>query len=181
MYESIEESICQDHFEKVCQINFVKKAVKGVVEKCYNPFEKVCDGTGPESCKTVHETSCTTKYEMTDSNSTSPLTQYGNQDQHSLGNQAPSNLESMENRDQQRIRSQAEENFILQPKSVSASQRNENSIDVNSRNETSLMMSHKKMLGVTKCEKIPVKVCGKGCRVVQKGKQCHNQEISIYT
>ena len=72
MYESIEESICQENFEKICQIIFVKKAVKGVVEKCYNPFEKVCDGTGPESCKTVHETSCTTKYEMTDSNSTNP-------------------------------------------------------------------------------------------------------------
>ena len=184
VYESIKESICQEHFEKVCQINFVKKAIKGVVEKCYNPFEKVCDGRGPESCKTFHETSCTTKYEMTDSNSTNPLAQYGNQDQHLSGNQnnfieldlilSP----STNNRDQQPFRSQAEENFILEPKSRSASQRNANSINENSRNKTSLRtMSHKKMLGVTRCEKIPVKLCGKGCRVVQKGEQCHNQEV----
>ena len=33
------------------------------------------------------------------------------------------------------------------------------------------------LLGVTKCEKVPVKLCGRGCRVVQRGEKCYNREV----
>ena len=159
VYESIKESICQEHFEKICQINFIKKAVKGVVEKCYNPFEKVCDGRGPEECKTFQETSCTTKYQVADSNSSNPLAQYGDQNQQSFTSQAENNLVDFD------------------PRLGSSTQDRNGRFNNERKNGTRKMMMPKKMLGVTKCEKIPVKLCGKGCRVVQKGEQCHNQEV----
>ena len=148
VYESIKESICQEHFEKVCQINFIKKAIKGIVKKCYNPFEKVCDGSGPESCKTFHETSCTTRYEDVDPNDSDSLAGHGDKSQ---------------KKDRGQGRLIESEGNLIEPEVI--------------RNDTMKTRMGRKLLGVTKCEKIPVKLCGKGCRVVQKGEKCYNKEV----
>ena len=161
VYESIKESLCQEHFEKVCQINFIKKAIKGIVKKCYNPFEKVCDGSGPASCKTFHETSCTTRYEDVDPTASDSLAGYGDKTQ---------------NGDRGQGRLIESEGNLIEPES------NSNPLTTNDlkneiRNDTMKTMMGRKLLGVTKCEKIPVKLCGKGCRVVQKGEKCYNTEV----
>ena len=155
MYESIKEEVCEEHFEKVCQINFVKKAVKGIVKKCYNPFEKICDGTGPETCKTFHETSCTTKYEGTGRNG---LARYGkDKNQRQRPNQGGDNF--FQGQPQRSFDNRGEENNFINERRNNGSNTGEN------------------LLGVTKCEKVPVKLCGRGCRVVQRGEKCYNREV----
>ena len=165
VYESIAESLCQEHFEKVCQINFIKKAIKGIVKKCYNPFEKVCDGSGPESCKTFHETSCTTRYQETDHATSDSLAGYGDENQKAVRNQ--------------RRLIESEGNLIGQGQSniPPLATHNVNDLSNGIINDTMKTMNGRKVLGVTKCEKIPVKLCGKGCRVVQKGEKCYNKEV----
>ena len=150
VYESVKESICQEHFEKVCQINFVKKTVKGLMKKCYNPFEKVCDGTGPETCKTFHETSCTTKYEEVDPSSPNSIYKYGDRIQQNFRDLNSSTSLNRGKNDGSR-------NKILDDNVVSK--------------------TGNRMLGLTKCEKIPFELCGNGCRVVQKGEKCYNTEV----
>ena len=61
-FNSVQEEICQENFEKLCQITFKKQAVKETVRKCYRPMRKICNGQGPEECRTVYESSCTTRY-----------------------------------------------------------------------------------------------------------------------
>lgn len=61
-FDSGQEEVCEDNFEKLCQITFRKKAIRETVKKCYRPQRKVCNGKGPRECRTVYETSCTTSY-----------------------------------------------------------------------------------------------------------------------
>jgi hypothetical protein len=61
-FESAQEEVCEENFEKICQITFKQQAMNETVQKCYKPVDKVCNGQGPEECRTVYESSCTTKY-----------------------------------------------------------------------------------------------------------------------
>ena len=61
-FESAQEEVCEENFEKLCQITFKQQAIKETVKKCYRPQQKVCNGSGPEECRTVYESSCTTRY-----------------------------------------------------------------------------------------------------------------------
>ena len=48
--------------------------------------------------------------------------------------------------------------------------------DSNSNNIPKINMG-KRLLGVTKCDKIPVQLCGRGCKVVQRGEKCYDTEV----
>ena len=61
-FDSAQEEVCEENFEKQCSITFKQKAFNETVKKCYKPIEKVCNGQGPEECRTVYESSCSTKY-----------------------------------------------------------------------------------------------------------------------
>jgi len=61
-FDSAQEEVCEENFEKSCQLTFKQQAFNETVKKCYRPIEKVCDGSGPRQCKTLYESSCTTKY-----------------------------------------------------------------------------------------------------------------------
>ena len=61
-FESAQEEVCEENFEKTCQITFKQQAFNETVKKCYKPLEKVCNGQGPEECRTVYESSCSTRY-----------------------------------------------------------------------------------------------------------------------
>ena len=178
VYESIKESLCQEHFEKVCQINFVKKAIRGTVKKCYNPFEKVCDGRGPPECKTFHETSCTTRYdEMDGKSSDDSLAEYEDTNPDQLRFQGDSNEPSRRIQGQGRL-IESEGKLIQSDSRInSLTNLNGNGMRNEIGNDTMQSRTGKKLVGVTKCEKIPVKLCGKGCRVVQKGEKCYNTEV----
>ena len=131
-----------------------------MVKKCYNPFEKVCDGTGPETCKEFHETSCSTRYEEFDSNSGSSLAEYNPKRQNPP-------------------RASSRNNFRESDSSINplVQDRRHNFANDVTNNTTIIGNMGKQLLGETKCEKIPVKLCGKGCRVVQKGEKCHNVAV----
>lgn len=61
-FNSVQEEVCEENFEKLCQITFKKQATRETVKKCYRPMKKVCNGQGAQECRTVYETSCTTRY-----------------------------------------------------------------------------------------------------------------------
>lgn len=61
-FDTAQEEICEENFEKTCQVTFKQQAFNETVKKCYKPIEKVCDGSGPKQCKTVYESACTTRY-----------------------------------------------------------------------------------------------------------------------
>ena len=86
-FESAQEEVCEENFEKLCQITFKQQATRETVKKCYRPQRKVCNGqgkclyiytktlifvdtdflflnsiSGPTECRTVYESSCTTRY-----------------------------------------------------------------------------------------------------------------------
>merc|ERR1712226_74625 len=61
-FESAQEEVCEENFEKSCQITFKQQATNETAKKCYKPLEKVCNGQGPEECRTVYESSCSTRY-----------------------------------------------------------------------------------------------------------------------
>ncbi len=61
-FDTAQEEVCEENFEKTCQVTFKQQAFNETVKKCYKPIEKVCDGNGPKQCKTVYESACTTRY-----------------------------------------------------------------------------------------------------------------------
>ena len=61
-FDTAQEEVCEEIFEKSCQVTFKQQAFNETVKKCYKPIEKVCDGSGPKQCKTVYESACTTRY-----------------------------------------------------------------------------------------------------------------------
>jgi len=61
-FDTAQEEVCEENFEKTCQVTFKQQAFNETVKKCYKPIEKVCDGSGPKQCKTVYESACTTRY-----------------------------------------------------------------------------------------------------------------------
>jgi len=61
-FDTAQEEICEENFEKSCQLTFKQQAFNETIKKCYRPIEKVCDGSGPKQCKTLYESACTTKY-----------------------------------------------------------------------------------------------------------------------
>jgi hypothetical protein len=61
-FDTAQEEVCEENFEKSCQVTFKQQAFNETVKKCYKPIEKVCDGSGPQQCKTVYESACTTRY-----------------------------------------------------------------------------------------------------------------------
>ncbi len=102
-FESAQEEVCEENFEKICQITFKQQATNENVKKCYKPLQKVCNGQGPEECRTVYESSCTTRY------------------------------------------------IEKQPG---------------------------KFVGDTKCEKLPVEICGAGCVTEEGAEECHDKQIA---
>ena len=102
-FESAQEELREENFEKTCQITFKQQAFNETVKKCYKPLEKVCNGQGPEECRTVYESSCTTRY------------------------------------------------IEKQPG---------------------------KFVGDTKCEKLPVEICGAGCITEEGPEECHDKSIT---
>ena len=50
VFDSAQEEVCEENFEKECQITFKQQAFEEQVKKCYRPLEKVCNGQGPEEC-----------------------------------------------------------------------------------------------------------------------------------
>jgi len=61
-FDSAQEEVCEENFEKSCQVTFKQQAFNETIKKCYRPIEKVCDGSGPQQCKTMYESACTTRY-----------------------------------------------------------------------------------------------------------------------
>jgi hypothetical protein len=61
-FESAQEEVCEENFEKSCQITFKQQAFNETVKKCYKPLQKTCNGQGPQECRTLYESACTTKY-----------------------------------------------------------------------------------------------------------------------
>ena len=45
-FESAQEEVCEENFEKLCQITFKQQATMETVKKCYRPQRKVCNGQG---------------------------------------------------------------------------------------------------------------------------------------
>ena len=45
-FESAQEEVCEENFEKLCQITFKQQATRETVKKCYRPQRKVCNGQG---------------------------------------------------------------------------------------------------------------------------------------
>lgn len=101
-FNSAQEEVCEENFEKKCQITFRQEASKETVRKCYRPQEKICNGQGDEECRTVYESSCTTRY---------------------------------------------------------------------------IEKTPGKFVGDTACEKLPVKICGKGCVNRAGAEECHEKQI----
>ena len=62
-YDTINETVCEETYEKICQLIFKKEPIEETVQTCHKPLVKICDGTGEEVCTTEYESSCTTKYE----------------------------------------------------------------------------------------------------------------------
>ena len=62
-YDSINETVCEETYEKICQVVFIKEPVNETLLKCQRPLVKICDGTGDEVCTIEYESSCTTKYD----------------------------------------------------------------------------------------------------------------------
>ena len=102
-FDSAQEEVCEENFEKTCQITFKKQALKSVVKKCYRPIIKECNGEGPEECRTVYESACSTRY------------------------------------------------IEKQPG---------------------------KFVGDTRCEKLPIEICGAGCTTTEGDEECHDKEIT---
>jgi hypothetical protein len=102
-FESAQEQVCEENFEKNCQIVFKQQAVVETVKKCYRPLQKTCNGQGPEECRTLYESACTTRY------------------------------------------------IERQPG---------------------------KFVGDTKCEKLPVEVCGAGCVTEEGPEECHDKPVT---
>ena len=44
-FDTAQEEVCEENFEKSCQVTFKQQAFNETVKKCYKPIEKVCDGT----------------------------------------------------------------------------------------------------------------------------------------
>lgn len=61
-FDTAQEEVCEENFEKSCQVTFKQQAFNETIKKCYKPIEKICDGSGPQQCKTVYESACTTRY-----------------------------------------------------------------------------------------------------------------------
>ena len=70
IYDSINETVCKENYEKVCQLTTVKQPINETVLRCHKPLIKTCetesiqtDDPGVEQiCQTVYESACSTKY-----------------------------------------------------------------------------------------------------------------------
>lgn len=101
-FESTQEEVCDETFEKSCQVTFSQQVFNETVKRCHTPVVKVCDGSGPKECKVAYESSCSTHY------------------------------------------------VEQQPG---------------------------KFVGDTKCEKLPLNICGSGCVVEEGPEECYDQIV----
>ena len=65
IYDSINETVCKENYEKVCQLTTVKQPINETVLRCHKPLIKTCEKDDPgveQICQTVYESACSTKY-----------------------------------------------------------------------------------------------------------------------
>ena len=65
IYDSINETVCKENYEKVCQLTTVKQPINETVLRCHKPLIKICEKDDPgveKICQTVYESACSTKY-----------------------------------------------------------------------------------------------------------------------
>ena len=146
-----QEEVCEENFEKKCQITFKKMSSIETVKKCYTPLEKVCGGGDSLS-------------------DAQGLAEYGN------GAAAPTSYLPGGGRN-------GGGNFggngFGGGRGAAGGGQEECKTFYESSCTTKYVEKQPgKFVGDTRCEKLPIELCGQGCTVQPGPEECHDKEIT---
>jgi len=158
-FKPSKEEICEESFDKKCSISFAKQARNETIQKCYTPLVKVCGEV----------------------QNFSPQSTAGNLGSSSSINSIPDILNQYDRKRLKRKYRNARESDQLirrRPKRDSG----ENQQECKTYYETScttryVEKSPGKFVGETSCEKLPIELCGQGCRVTEGEEECHDKTV----
>ena len=149
-----QEEVCDENFEKKCQITFKKMTSIETVKKCYTPLEKVCGGG--------------------DSLSDANLPVYGNAPptDYLPGGGSPRGGNGGGNGGGGR-----------RGTGNGGGGNGGGGEECKTFYESSCTTKYVekqpgKFVGDTRCEKLPIKLCGQGCTVVEGEEECHDKDIT---
>ena len=145
-----QEEVCEENFEKKCQITFKKMASVETVKKCYTPLEKVCGGGDSLSDPNLptYGSAPPTSY-LPDGGSPRGGNQGGNGGGARRGN---GNGGGAQEQCKTFYESSCTTKYIEKQPG--------------------------KFVGDTRCEKLPIELCGQGCSVQKGPEECHDKDIT---
>ena len=153
-----QEEVCDENFEKKCQITFKKMATTETVKKCYTPLEKVCGGGDSLSDPSLPT--------YGNAPPTSYLPNGGNGGRGNGGVNGGGHNRGNGNgggRNRGNGNGGEEECKTFYESSCTTKY---------------IEKQPGKFVGDTRCEKLPIKLCGQGCSVMEGEEECHDKDVT---
>lgn len=151
-FKPSQEEICEENFEKKCQITFKKMATMETVKKCYRPLVKTC-GETEQSSQALPSYGAQPAYGSPAGNGFGGSRASGN---NFGGSGAPRAGGNGGNGGEEQCKTFYESSCTTRY----------------------VEKQPGKFVGDTKCEKLPVELCGQGCSVEEGEEECHDKEVA---
>ena len=149
-----QEEVCEENFEKKCQITFKKMSSVETVKKCYTPLEKVCGGGENLGDPTLpsYGNAPPSSYLPSGGNGGSRGNGNGGGRGGNNGGRSNGNGGGAQEECKTFYESSCTTKYVEKQPG--------------------------KFVGDTKCEKLPIELCGQGCTVQPGPEECHDKDIT---